>query len=424
MTDQAYLLAALLMTASASAGTLGFAVARLTGRARPVRGAGQHSQALLASALEDGLSRLKAQQKEMSARAEASERLNSQIVSSLTAGLLLVESDGTVALLNPAGARLLGLSEEATGATFQSLLTSAPALADLITECRASDAAIVRQTIAVPQPEGTVYFGVTVSPLDEATRGGVICLFSDLTSVVEMEDRLRLKEALARLGELTAGLAHEFRNGLATIHGYARLLDPALLPDHYQPYVESLRVETDQLGRIVTNFLDFAKPEPFFCARVSLQDVARRAAVEVQRDLPAGEAIRATGEFGDVEGDEQLLKQVFDNLIRNAIEACRGAGTVPAIVVHGEIDHQHRTVHVYVDDNGPGIPEPERTRVFQPFFTTRSAGTGLGLSIVLKIVLAHNGRVTVTSSPRWGARFDLMFPLAPRRRDSDLNTAA
>ena len=98
-----------------------------------------------------------------------------------------------------------------------------------------------------------------------------MCLFTDLTSVMELEEQLRLKEALARLGELTAGLAHEFRNGLATIHGYGRLLDPASCRTQ-RPYVEGIRAETRALGEIVTNFLRFAKPDPLalapsICAR-------------------------------------------------------------------------------------------------------------------------------------------------------------
>ena len=94
------------------------------------------------------------------------------------------------------------------------------------------------------------HLGVTVSHITDADgeMQAVVCLFTDLTAVVELEERLRLKEALARLGELTAGLAHEFRNGLATIHGYGRLLDPATLPQPARTYVEGIRAETTALG--------------------------------------------------------------------------------------------------------------------------------------------------------------------------------
>src|ERR671920_2582982 len=95
----------------------------------------------------------------------------------------------------------------------------------------------------------------------EGRTSGVICLFTDLSRVVGLEEQLRLKDALARLGELTAGLAHEFRNGLATIHGYARLLDPQSLPDQARTCVEGIRAETIALGEVVTNFLRFARPD-------------------------------------------------------------------------------------------------------------------------------------------------------------------
>ena len=115
---------------------------------------------------------------------------------------------------------------------------------------------------------GPSHLGVTLSPLGRRPAGeaGVICLFTDLSRVVALEEQLRLKDALARLGELTAGLAHEFRNGLATIHGYARLLDPGTLPAPQSTYAAGLRAETHALGELVTHFLDFARPE-----RMSLQ---------------------------------------------------------------------------------------------------------------------------------------------------------
>jgi signal transduction histidine kinase len=108
-----------------------------------------------------------------------------------------------------------------------------------------------------------------------------------------------------------------------------------------------------------------------------------------------------------------LLRQVFSNLVRNAAEACEGAGVTPQIVMEGDIDRKRRTCRVSVADNGPGIPESERARVFQPFFTTRSRGTGLGLAIVQKIVVMHNGRVSIGTSPEGGASVDLTLPLAP-----------
>ena len=264
----------------------------------------------------------------------------------------------------------------------------------------------------MPRSEGDkVVLGVSVSPLG-AGRSGAICLFADLTNVVELEEQLRLKEALARVGELTAGIAHEFRNGLATIHGYSRLLTPEALPAQYRPYVEGIRNETEALGQVVTNFLKFARPETVSFAPVALGQLVRRASDDLRHELPRGTTIEVRGDFTEIQGDEVLLKQVFGNLVRNAAEACETAGVQPVITIEGKLDEKRGVCRVFVTDNGPGIPEAARERVFQPFFTTRSRGTGLGLAIVQKIVVTHNGRVAAGVSPGGGAKIDLTFPLA------------
>ena len=114
---------------------------------------------------------------------------------------------------------------------------------------------------------------------------------------MELEEQLRLKDTLARLGELTAGIAHEFRNGLATIHGYSRLLDPGALPAAYRPYVEGIRQETDALGQIVTNFLNFARPENMSFQSVAVGRIAQRAADDLRRELPEGTTTEVAGRF-------------------------------------------------------------------------------------------------------------------------------
>src|SRR5204862_8330308 len=126
--------------------------------------------------------------------------------------------------------------------------------------------------------------GVTVSPLfDEREElHGAICLFSDLTAVKSLEEQLRLKDSLATVGELTAGIAHEFRNGLATIHGYSKLFDLNAMPAAYRPYVEGIRVETESLSQVVTHFLTFAGPVELTLPRVRLAAPCERAAVEVR----------------------------------------------------------------------------------------------------------------------------------------------
>ena len=214
------------------------------------------------------------------------------------------------------------------------------------------------------------------------------------------------------MGELTAGIAHEFSNGLATIHGYSRLLVPDALPAQYRPYVEGIRQETEALGQIVTNFLNFARPETMSLTAVSLEPLARRAADELRHELPAGTTIEVSG---DVRATSRATKcccgRCSPTWFATPPRRATAPASVPVIQIEGSIDRKRGTCRVSVADNGPGIPESARERVFQPFFTTRSRGTGLGLAIVQKIVVTHNGRVAAGASPLGGARIEMTFPL-------------
>jgi signal transduction histidine kinase len=143
---------------------------------------------------------------------------------------------------------------------------------------------------------------------------------------------------------------------------------------------------------------------------VDLGAVARRATDDLRNELPAGTTLTVSGTFGQVLGDDVLLRQVFGNLVRNAADACEGAGVVADVRIHGWVDAAHHSCRVSIEDNGPGIPESARERIFQPFFTTRSSGTGLGLAIVQKIVVMHNGRVTVADARGGGASIQISIP--------------
>jgi signal transduction histidine kinase len=416
MTQAGYALLGLTALTAMLVAVLTFALLRIVAGARDARRHLRENSAdalMMSDALQEAVSKLKAQEQAMSARAAASDHLRGQIADSLTAGLLVVDTEGCVQVLNPAGRRLLELDSEPLGMRYQDALAAAPSLVAVIDQCLKSGKAIVRRSVEMSQTMKATHLGVTVSPLAEAADPpGVICLFADLTDVVELEEQLRVKETLARLGELTAGIAHEFRNGLATIHGYSRLLDPQAVPAQYRPYIEGIRQEADALGQVVTNFLNFARPDQLLLASVDLGRIAQRAADDLQHELPAGTTINMAGEFAEIDGDDVLLRKVFSNLLRNAVEACESVGRTPAIVIEGRIDRAHRTCRVSVEDNGPGIPAGQREKVFLPFFTSRSRGTGLGLAIVQKIVLTHQGRVAVNTARAGGAAVELTFRLA------------
>ncbi|HEY3885805.1 MAG TPA: ATP-binding protein [Vicinamibacterales bacterium] len=405
---------------AALSAALAFAVLRLFAAAREAaRGTKTDSpeSAFVAAALEDAVRRLKTQERAMQARAEASERLSGEIIASLTSGLLVVDHDDLLVTLNPAGRRLLDLPETGRAEDFRRALGGrASGLADVIEECLSKGEPIVRRTVTLGTgPDGATHVGVTVSPIGDE-RGhahGAICLFSDLSAIVALEEQLRLKDSLARLGELTAGIAHEFRNGLATIHGYARLLDLDRLPADVRPYVQGIRDETEAMGQIVTKFLNFARPTELTLAPVDLRGIAERAADEIRADARSkGGDVVVRGDFAPVEGDEVLLRQAVSNLCRNAIEACAEARVPPRITIEGLCEHGQ--IRMSVVDNGPGIDPKVAPKMFRPFVTTRARGTGLGLALVQKIVVTHNGRVTAHDEPGGGARFTVILPASAR----------
>jgi signal transduction histidine kinase len=417
MTETGWLLLGLNALVAFVLGALGYAVAKILFAARSLanRKPEGAETAFMAAAMEEAVQRLRAQELAMQERAEASEHLSEEIIASMSSGLLVVSEDRHVRTLNPAGRVMLGLSDDSPSSAMDDVLQTAAPLAAAIDECLETKRPVLRRTLQTQLRGGaTVHLGVTVSPLrgPQGHEQGAICLFTDLSDVVDLEEQLRLKDSLARLGELTAGIAHEFRNGLATIHGYSRLLDPEKLPADYLPYVQGLRNETDALRQVVTNFLNFAKPTELTLGGVALQRVIERAADDVRSDVAAGGgAVDIRGEFGTVLGDDVVLRQAFSNLCRNALEACADAGIAPRIVVEGSIDEAQGTQQVIVADNGPGIDPNIITRMFRPFFTTKSKGTGLGLAIVQRIIVIHNGRVSVANGEQGGARFTVSLPL-------------
>ena len=380
---------------------------------RRLRDSGSEA-ALLSVALQDAVNKLKAQERATSARAVASEQLSSRIVENLTAGLLVVDAAGRIETLNPAGRRLLEVSGDPVGMEFRQRLAHAQPLVDVIADCQATGDDVARQALQMPDSQHATHLGVTASALmNETGVYRVICLFTDLTNVRELEEQLRLKETLAQLGEFTAGLAHEFRNGLATIHGYGRLLDPKALPEQYQPYVDGIRQETEALGTVVANFLNFARPTEMTLVPVELGPLVHRVASDIEQEAGRPGSVAIEGSFGTVEGDDVLLRQAFANLVRNALQACAAAGSDPRVVIDGEADAGHGQCRVSVLDNGPGIVPADRKKLFVPFFTTRRDGTGLGLAIVQKIVVTHRGRVNVGTSRLGGAQFDVLLPALP-----------
>jgi signal transduction histidine kinase len=256
--------------------------------------------------------------------------------------------------------------------------------------------------------------GVTISPILNNTNDvtGAICLLSDLTELAALQKQIHMKENLAALGELSAGIAHEFKNALATISGYAQMIRSEAQPGtDLHEHGELIIRQTRSLTHVVTEFLKFARPLELADERVSLLQMIERVVAEIGEVVPVVPVVIA-GEFGDVSGDDALLRQAILNLARNAAEAASDNPAGGRVIIRGEIDKSGalQGQRISITDNGPGIPSEALTKIFMPFFTTKANGTGLGLAVVQKIVVQHGGSVEARNQPEGGAEFLVWLP--------------
>lgn len=226
-----------------------------------------------------------------------------------------------------------------------------------------------------------------------------------------MEDALREREAMARAGELTAGIAHEVRNGLGTIVGYARLLEHAGLPEDPTASARAIREECETLETVVRRFTDFVRLEELHLAPTDLAPLLERVVAREQR---AHEGVLATlhGLASPLvtAADEELLERALENLVRNAVEAASVGGGHVEILAGRAGD----SVEILIEDDGPGLA-PDHPSQIRPFYTTRPGGLGLGLPLARKIVLLHGGELSLENRHPQGARVTLALPGAQRQ---------
>ncbi|MCE7957294.1 MAG: two-component system sensor histidine kinase AtoS, partial [Acidobacteria bacterium ACB2] len=252
---------------------------------------------------------------------------------------------------------------------------------------------------------------LTAVPVADAAgrRLGVLVFLEDRTATKRLERELSARRELAALGEMSAGIAHEFRNATATILGFVRLAASAESPEARARHLSAIRREAEHVARITGDFLLFARPERVERAETDL-DALVAEAVRDERVVLPGVTVEVEGAFGTAWGDAALLRRALVNLVRNAAEAASGGGGT-RVLVSGERGED--AVRVRVEDDGPGIAEAEAEKVFVPFFSTKEGGTGLGLALVAKIATLHGGTVSVERSPALGgARFVLALPVA------------
>jgi two-component system nitrogen regulation sensor histidine kinase GlnL len=251
---------------------------------------------------------------------------------------------------------------------------------------------------------------------------GATLFFKDLTRVEQLEERERLRDRLAALGEMAAAIAHEVKNPLAGIEVMAGILKRQLTesPDA-QTILEDIIKEAKMANAIVLEILDFVRPIRLQVERITLADAVRDAISMAESHVPRGEVavdVALAPDLPSLQGDPHQLRQLFTNLLTNAFEALGGRGTVRILAaqlaedpIAGGDPQAVPSLLIEVTDDGPGVPADVMDRIFSPFFTTKPQGSGLGLAIVRKIVDAHDGRIDVSAPLAGGTRFRVTLPV-------------
>ena len=340
-------------------------------------------------------------------------RLHS-VLESLSDGVLVVDRDGVLEFSNTAARRILGDAVDWSQAEYTELFSvqiQSERMAGVIESARAD---LYREFEIDTPKDGRVLLQSSMSPVknDAGDVLGVVEILRDITEQRQVERQLKHHRHMAALGEMAAGVAHEIRNPLGAIEGFALLLKKDLErsgEDGHARLASKIVEGTENLNYVISNLLDYARPvqlkyEMFEVHSLlcSLRDCLTGLVRETQVDL----VIQGPGSEMQMQGDVRQLRHVLINLGRNAVEACEPGGRV-------RIDFYlyQNEVAFHISDNGSGIASEDVDKIFAPFFTTKQTGTGLGLSFCHKIVEAHGGEILVHSDGKSGTVFQVIIPL-------------
>ncbi len=347
--------------------------------------------------------------------------LNQNVVESIPSGLITLSPDGLATFINPAGCFIL--RREATTVIGRSIaeLGFYPDNDWMHARETLTFGAVVRNEkhdFPIGDEQRSIGFAVTPLNSIEGIASGYTLIFQDLTDMKTLEAELRLKDRMAAVGELSAGIAHEIRNPLAAIAGSVQVLKKsAALNPQEQRLMSIILKESDRLNKSIADFLRFVKPQE---KRPAAFDIA--ASLAETLDL-----LRNSAEIGSgltiedeivppshtIVGDADQIRQVFWNIARNAVQAMPNGGTLR--VTAGIAGDRYNIVF---NDNGQGMSDADQRRLFQPFRTSFPSGTGLGMAISYRIVQEHGGRIDVSSHVGAGTAITVSLPASAARRNA------
>ncbi len=338
------------------------------------------------------------------------------IFQSVGSGLIAVNPVGRVTAFNRAAESITGVPErEALGQTWEAIFGGGVDLDEVRLAVASPGAQSLRYEIRLKRRDGLeVPIGVSFWSLrsGEGEVVGLIGVCQDLSSIKRMEQRVRQADRLATIGRLSANIAHEIRNPLASLSGAIEALARELPPDSGRDrLVEIVLRESDRLNHIIRDFLEYARPAPMTPHPVDLAELLEEVLMLVEhRSHPA--ELKVVREFGDAlpaRVDPQQLRQAIWNLCINAVQAMPEGGELR---VGGRLlpGSNPARMQLWVSDTGHGIAEGDLPQIFEPFFSTKQEGSGIGLALVYRVVQDHDGQIEVRSHPGVGATFLLTLP--------------
>ena len=344
-----------------------------------------------------------------------------QIVTGMRNGVLSITRDGRLAVINDEAYRVFGIEPHPgdIGQPAAMVLKSHPEILRALTAAFELHHLPNRAEMRVRPQNKVIGYTLALVRDDDGEVNGAAMFFKDLTRVERLEERERLRDRLAAVGEMAAVIAHEVKNPLAGIEvmaGVLRRKIPAA-PDA-QALLTDIINEAKMANAIVQEVLDFVRPIRLQVERTGVAEAvhgaihladtkARRGAVNVDVQLADGLPL--------IQADQHQLMQLFTNLLINAYEAMGGNGRITVAGERTRLDdggEKRDAVVVEVTDDGPGMPPDVSERVFEPFFSTKAQGSGLGLAIVRKIVDAHDGRLDLQTAPGQGTTIRLTLPVS------------